>query len=171
MMRHRWTRPSNVVFGALLMVVGMGSNASIFTQIFLTKKTGVGYVRQQHIRRKNECPVATCSASSNWGSGGGEPGGKAGSKGKNRWRKTGSEVNETWIGGTTGGNRDLQEEAVVGEGSKTSTATGAETLSTTTTKADETLPSMGETALVNEATSLLRSLKAEASKSLWTEEA
>ena len=46
-------------------------------------------------------------------------------------------------GGTTGGNRDLQEEAVVGEGSKTSTATGAETLSTTTTKADETRPSSG----------------------------
>ena len=69
-------------------------------------------------------------------------------------------------GGTTGGNRDLQEEAVVGEGSKTSTATGAETLSSTTTKADETLPSMGETALVNEATSLLRSLRAEASERL-----
>lgn len=67
--------------------------------------------------------------------------------------------------------RSSGRSSIVGEGSKTSTATGAETLSTTTTKADETLPSMGETALVNEATSLLRSLRAEASESLWTDDA
>ena len=121
--------------------------------------------------RRSECPVAAASTSSKLdggsGAGGQGQGGKGGSKGKTKAEGGKPAVKSTKSGGSSGGGGTSQasevnqETATTGNNGATSTTT--ETSSTTTMKAEEIPPATGETSLVNEVTSLLRSLRAEAS--------
>ena len=124
---------------------------------------------------RNECPVAANSASSkpDGGSGAcGGQGGKGGSKGKTKAEsgsgQTEPAVKATRSGGTTGGggtvqSGDGQNESQTGGTNGSTTTTTTENPPTSTVKAEEILPATGETSLMNEVTSLLRSLRAEAS--------
>ena len=121
--------------------------------------------------RRSECPVAAASTSSKpdggSGAGGQGQGGKGGSKGKTKADSGGKPaVKSTKSGGSSGGGGTNQPSEVNQEttnGNTGATSTTTETPSTTTVKAEETPPATGETSLVSEVTSLLRSLRAEAS--------
>ena len=116
--------------------------------------------------RRSDCPVAAGSASSK-PDGGSGAGGKGGSKGKTKADGGKPAVKSTKSGGPSGGGGTSQPSEVGQEtattGNNGATSTTAETSSMTTTKAEEIPPATGETSLVNEVTSLLRSLRAEAS--------
>ena len=134
----------------------------------LADKKDRGWVCSATTHRRSECPVAAASTSSKPDGGSGGPGGgqgqggKGGSKGKTADGGGKPAVKSTKSGGSsTAQQSDTQNET--NGGSNGSTTTTNETSSPTTMKGEEIPPSTGETSLVNEVTSLLRSLRAEAS--------